>query len=162
MSVRIYLFASHILEKRIHIFEYDVFLKSVFFVFYEIIFKRKYNKIRPQKLIWDKLAYVQVVTNCQYSVAQMCTWGECLPSRMGPCVASWVKVSSQHPLPPLRCLLEILDYYFKEGITNYKQVWAYLPFGQSYFGNMYSNYSNTIIFGYTGALWHQLKNSKWA
>ena len=31
--------------------------------------------------IWDKLAYVQVVTNCRYSVAQMCTPEESLPAK---------------------------------------------------------------------------------
>ena len=35
---RICLFASRILEKHICIFEYNIFLKSVFVVFYEIVF----------------------------------------------------------------------------------------------------------------------------
>ena len=33
--------------------------------------------------IRDKYAYVPVVTNCQYSVAQFCTEEECLPARIG-------------------------------------------------------------------------------
>ena len=42
------------------------------------------------EFIQDKLVYIQVVTNCQYSVAQMCTWEECLPAAMGApsCVMS--------------------------------------------------------------------------
>ena len=28
----------------------------------------------------DKLAYVQVVTDCGYSIVQMCTWAECSPA----------------------------------------------------------------------------------
>ena len=31
-------------------------------------------------IYWDKLAYVQVVTNCQYFVAPMCTWEEYSPA----------------------------------------------------------------------------------
>ena len=34
--------SSRILQKRSCIFKYDVFLKSVFVVFYEIVLKRKY------------------------------------------------------------------------------------------------------------------------
>ena len=45
------LFAIRILEKRIRIFEYDIFWKSVFVLFYEIVFKRKYDKICLQKRI---------------------------------------------------------------------------------------------------------------
>ena len=48
---RICLFASRIFEKRIRILEYDIFLKSAFAVFYEIVFKRKYDKIPLQKLL---------------------------------------------------------------------------------------------------------------
>ena len=38
---------------------------------------------KQTSFIQDKLAYGQVVTNCRYSIAQMHTWEECLPTRMG-------------------------------------------------------------------------------
>ena len=43
-------------------------------------FSHDLNKLNLLRLfIRDKLAYVQVVTNCRYSVAQMCTRKECSP-----------------------------------------------------------------------------------
>ena len=62
---RVCLLASSILEKRIRIFEYDIFLKSVFVVFYEIVFKRKYNKIRLQKHI-SLLDFCLQMHTCAY------------------------------------------------------------------------------------------------
>ena len=44
----IYLFASRIL-KSVFVFLILLFLKSIFVVFYEIVYKRKYDKIRLQK-----------------------------------------------------------------------------------------------------------------
>ena len=41
--------ASRILEKRVSIFEYDIFLKSVFVIFYEIVFKRKYVPYKVER-----------------------------------------------------------------------------------------------------------------
>ena len=34
-------------------------------------------------IYWDKLAHVQVVINCQYSVAQMCTYEDTLARYLG-------------------------------------------------------------------------------
>ena len=48
--------------------------------------------------IQDKLADKQVITHCQYSVAQMCHGKNACPLEWAPpsFVTSWVKVSSQH------------------------------------------------------------------
>ena len=40
-------------------------------------------------LIQDKLVYVQVITYCWYSVAQMCTWEECLLAKWAVCHLFW-------------------------------------------------------------------------
>ena len=40
-------------------------------------------------IIQDLFAYLQVVTNCQYSIAQMCTWEEFLPTGMIANLLMW-------------------------------------------------------------------------
>ena len=65
---------------------------------YLLIFKVNQNNLDDVTLfIGDKLVYVQFVTYCRYTVAQMCNRKECLPTRTGmpSCVQSQVKVSSQ-------------------------------------------------------------------
>ena len=71
------LFVSCILEKHIHIFEYDIFLKSIFVMFYEIVFKRKYDKLRLQKHIslLDfslKICYHRIYTEIRSYLLKSC------------------------------------------------------------------------------------------
>ena len=48
---RICLSASRILQKRTRIFKYDVFWKSVFVIFFVIVFKSKHDKIRLKSIL---------------------------------------------------------------------------------------------------------------
>ena len=49
---------------------------------YTVVCCRKLNRtcVMLRVFIQYRLAYVQVVTNCRYSIAQMCTLKECLPA----------------------------------------------------------------------------------
>ena len=55
------------------------------------------------KVFWDKLVCVQVITNCQFSVGQMCAGEECFPAKFArlPSFTTLIKVSSHtlHTLP---------------------------------------------------------------
>ena len=69
------------------------------FQYYIVVccFKVNDTGVLLKVLIQNKLAYVQVITNCQYSAAEMCTWEVCLPTKQAPSLTSCVKMSSQQP-----------------------------------------------------------------
>ena len=56
------------------------------------------------RIYWDKLAHVQVVINCQYLIAQMCTSEDALPHNLGTLciddVMSYNSFTSQHSGDP--------------------------------------------------------------
>ena len=60
----ILLFARRIYEKHTRILKYDVFMENVFDVFFVLVFKRNYDKIRLKNVSnTPKYAYIDVLWN---------------------------------------------------------------------------------------------------